>query len=176
MNTVVLFGITGGYIAEEIKRILAHYGMVAICGTRIENSFDSPYFLVVEYSTRVNIARGNGVVVLIGEIGDNCIFDIPNSYKGVVFSGDKKGLQLLQKRGITTLSCGMSQSDTLILSSISENTASICLQRKIITITGDVIEPREFPIKLKNKISDYALLAAIGILLLYGIEPKDIWY
>ena len=133
-------------------------------------------FLVAEYSTRVNIAKGSGVVVLLGEIGDNCIFDIPNNFKGVVYSGDKKGLQLLQKHGITTLTCGMCESDTLILSSISESTASVCLQRKIITVKGDIIEPREYPIRLKNKITDYALLAAVGILLLYGIEPNDILY
>lgn len=176
MNLVVLFGVTGGYIAEEIKRVLSHYGIISICGTSIEGKVTEPLFLVTEYSTRVNVARANGVVVLLGEIVDNCVLDVPNSFKGIVYSGDKNGLRLLQNTGITTLTCGMSERDTLILSSITENTASVCLQRKIITINGNVIEPREYPIRLKNKITDYALLAAIGILLLYGIEPNDLLY
>ena len=176
MNTVVLFGITGGYISEEIKRVLSHYGIFSICGTSIESNVKEPTFLVAEYSARVDISKGTGIVVLIGEIGNNCVLNIPSSYKGIAYSGDINALQLLKKNNITTLICGMCESDTLILSSISENRASICLQRKIITVNGEIIEPREYPIKLKNKITDYALLAAFGILLLSGIEPLDFCY
>ena len=31
MTTVILYGLTGGYVAEDIKRVLANYGLIAVC-------------------------------------------------------------------------------------------------------------------------------------------------
>lgn len=176
MNNIVLFGITGGYVADEIKRILSYYGVAAVCGTSVDVRASNPKFLSLEYSTRVNLKGGKGAVVLIGEISENSILEIPDNYKGIVYSGDNGALNLLQKNNITTITCGMSNKDTLILSSIGERTASVCVQRKIITLNGKIIEVGEYPVRLKNKITDYALLAAFGILLLCDIEPLDIEY
>lgn len=176
MNNVVLFGITGGYVADEIKRILSYYGIVAVCGTSVDVTSGKPNFLVLEFSTRINLKGGKGVVVLIGQISENSILETPDNYIGIVYSSDGAALNLLQKNNITTITCGMSSLDTLILSSIGERTASVCVQRKIITLSGRIIEPSEYPLHLKNKITDYALLAAFGILLLCDIEPLDIEY
>ncbi len=176
MTTVVLFGITGGYIADEIKRVLEHYGIIAISGSNIYEVEPEPKFLLVECSTRAKIDAGSGIIVMIGEIADSCRLAIPNEYKGVVYSSDKGALKILMNNNIQTIVCGMSEESTLILSSIGENTASVCLQRRIITLGGNTVEPAEYPVKLKNKITDYALLAAFAILLLSDIEPRDIEY
>ncbi len=176
LKTIILFGITGGYVADEIKRILSYYGIATVCGTSINLANTNPNFLVMEYSTRVNVKGGNGIVVLIGQITKNSVLDVPYNYKGIVYSSDKGALELLRDNNITAITCGMSSHDTLILSSIGERTASVCVQRKIITLSGKTIEAGEYPIRLKNKITDYALLAAFGILLMCDIEPLDIEY
>lgn len=176
MNTVILFGITGGYVAEEIKRIISHYGIVAICGTRVDIESSNPNFLIIEYSTRVNLNGGKGMVVFIGEVGTSCTLNVPKNFKGIVYSGDRGALEVLQRSGLDAITCGMSNKDTIILSSIGQSSASVCLQRKISTLDGNIVEPCEYPVRLKNKITDYALLAAFAILLLCGIEPKDIEY
>ena len=176
MNNVVLFGITGGYVADEIKRILSYYGIISVCGISIDVISSNPNFLLLEYSNKVVLKGGKGVAVLIGEISENSILEIPDNYIGVVYSGDSTALRLLQKNNITAITCGMSNLDTLILSSVGDNTASVCVQRQIITLSGKVIEAGDYPIRLKDKITDYALLAAIGILLLCDIEPLNIEY
>lgn len=176
MNNIILFGITGGYVADEIKRILGYYGIVSVCGSSVDVMSSNPNFLTFEYSKTASIKGGKGVVVLIGEISSNSVLEIPENYKGIVYSKDEQALKLLQKNNITTITCGMSNRDTLILSSIGERTASVCVQRKIITLSGRVIEAGEYLVHLKNKITDYAILAAFGILLLCDIEPLDIEY
>lgn len=176
MNNVILFGITGGYVADEIKRILSYYGVVSVCGTSVDVLSSNPNFLLLEYSNKINLKGGTGIAVLIGDISENSVLEIPDNYIGIVYSGDSTALQLLQKNNITTITCGMSNLDTIILSSAKERTASVCVQREIITLSGKIIEVGEYPIRLKNKITDYALLAAIGILLLCDIEPINIEY
>jgi len=176
MTTVILYGLTGGFVAEDIKRILSHYGLIYVCGSRIQEENSKPKYLIIEYTTTANIDTSDGIIVMTGEISSSSHLIIPQGYKGIVYSSDIGALELLKRNQVTTITCGMSSTDTLMLSSIGEDTASVCLQRKIITLSGKEIEPREYPVKLKERITDYALLAAFGILLLTDTEPQDIAY
>ena len=176
MTTVILYGLTGGYVAEDIKRVLANYGLIAVCGNHISEEKEEPKFLIIEYTTNANIETNSGIIVMTGDISKSFHLKIPEGYKGIVYSSEIGALELLRDNNVTTITCGMSNTDTLMLSSISENTASVCLQRKIITLSGREVEPREFPIKLIDRITDYALLAAFGILLLTDTELRDIEY
>ncbi len=176
MTTVVLFGITGGYVADEIKRVLSHYGIIAVNGTSICQMGNKPRFLLAECSARAKIETDSGIIVMIGEIAESCKLSVPKGYRGIAYQSDTAALRVLMKNGIETVVCGMGEENSLMLSSIGENTASVCLQRKIVTLGGNTVEPCEFPVRLKNKITDYALLAAFGILLLSDTEPRDIEY
>ena len=171
MITVVLYGITGGRVADEIKRILSHYGIISVRGTNIEEIKENAEFLLIECNTSANINSEKGIIVMTGEISESFQLKLPRTYKGIVFSSDRIALKKLMENKITTVSCGMSNKDTMVLSSVTDDTASVCLQRKIITINGNEVEPCEFPVKLKTPITDYALLAAFAILLLSDIKP-----
>lgn len=171
MITVVLYGITGGRVADEIKRILSHYGIISVRGTNIEEVKKEPEFLIIECTTSANINAQKGIIVMTGETSESFQLKLPQTYKGIVFSNDTLALKKLSDNKITTVTCGMSNKDTMVLSSVTDNTASVCLQRKIITLSGNEVEPCEFPVKLKTPITDYALLASFAILLLSDIKP-----
>lgn len=171
MITVVLYGITGGYVSQEIKNMLSEYGVVSVCGTNVEQYGKNAEYLIVECAMRAKIKTDGGIIVMIGEISDSCVLKIPQNFLGVVYSSDVGALKLLMDKKIKTVTCGMSNKDTIILSSVKENTASVCLQRKITSIGGKIIEPSEFPFKSEHKITDYALMASYAILLLSGNIP-----
>ena len=171
MTTVIVFGITGGFVSDEIKRVLSHYGLIEVCGSYIKKEHEKPEFLIIECASRAKVDVDNGIIVMIGEAGKSCVLDIPKSFIGIAYSKDLGSLELLKNSNITSLTCGMAADNTIMLSSIGENTASVCLQRSIKTLNGNIIEPQEYPVHLKEKITDYALMAAFGILLLSGIKP-----
>lgn len=176
MVTVIFYGLTGGFISEEINKIISDFGLISVCGSKITENGPSPLFLSIECNNRANIEAENGIIVTIGKITEDCKLKIKGNFKGVVFSSDKNALRLLKNNNIISITCGMSENDTLILSSITNDSAFICLQRKITTLSGNIIEPAEYKVILKNKITDYALLAASAILLLCDIEPDNLEY
>ncbi len=176
MITVVYYGLTCGFITEEISKILAKYGLLWVSGAKITSNCENPKFIAVECNYHADINIYEGIIVTIGKITDNCKLNIKGNYKGVVFSSDSTALRLLKENNITTITCGMASEDTLILSSITDSSAFICLQRRIEALSGNIIEPAEYKVTLTQKVTDYALLAAAAILLLCGIEPEGLEY
>lgn len=174
MVMVVLYGITGGFVADEIKEVLSKYGVLSLCGQRVQSFGKGNKFLVLEFATRADIRTDCGIIVTVGEIAESCFLKLPESFFGVVYSADKNALKLLKARKIKTVTCGMSTSDTVMLSSITKSTASVCLQRKITTVFGQTVDPQEFKVILHKKITDYALMASFAVMLLSGITPKII--
>jgi hypothetical protein len=67
---------------------------------------------------------------------------------------------------------GMSPKNTITLSSISEESCVLALQRELITIGGDVLERQE--IKIKGGLRPNSLLAVYGTLLILGYRISDI--
>ena len=64
-----------------------------------------------------------------------------------------------QKHHLRTLTCGLSSKDTLTLSSVTAESAVICLQREIGTLGGEVLEPYEIPVKLRRAVDRMELLS-----------------
>ena len=73
---------------------------------------------------------------------------------------------MLKDSPVPTLTCGMSPKDTLTLSSISDSSAVVSVQREIKDLNHQTIEPCEIKINYENRFSDYELLSACAVLLL----------
>ena len=69
------------------------------------------------------------------------------------------------------VSFGLSPKDTLTLSSLEEETIHLALQREIITLTGQRLDPQEFPLARKDQTALCPILACVGVQLLLGVEP-----
>ena len=70
------------------------------------------------------------------------------------------------------VSFGLSPKDTLTLSSLEEGTILLALQREIITLTGQRLDPQEFPLARKDHTALCPILACAGVQLLLGVEPE----
>ena len=73
-------------------------------------------------------------------------------------SHDKLAVRLACKFAVPSLTCGFSTHDTVTLSSITPDSAVVCLQRSFTTLDGTVCEPFELPIKLSGRFSNDHLL------------------
>lgn len=82
--------------------------------------------------------------------------------KVIVVAGadNRRVSRLLCGRPNPVVTCGTGLRDTLTLSSSAGDRAVLCAQRRIPTLTGELLEPFEFAVELKGKGINTALLAA----------------
>lgn len=94
---------------------------------------------------------------------------VPTGVVGVVGSHNKKGLECLMRSGVRTVTCGMSRRDTVTLSS-SVTHITVCLQRRLPSLAGGILEPGEFLVSSSHDDFCLLLLSAASRLLV-GLEP-----
>ena len=72
------------------------------------------------------------------------------------------------------VTCGLGASDALTLSSIREDGALLTLRTELTTLSGDILEPQEIPVRLSAASSPEpeALAAAAGAMLILGADAE----
>ena len=72
-------------------------------------------------------------------------------------------------RPCCAVSYGTSPRDTLTLSSLEGNQICLALQRELVTLAGEVVEPQELVLPFSPDTAPLPFLAAAGALLLLGL-------
>lgn len=92
----------------------------------------------------------------------------------IVSAENTEILKLLQNCSIHTIPCGLSDHNTITLASSTEESTVISLQRSITALTGEIIEPMEFPVspKLTPLLSRYLLMALCAVGCVTGSTQK----
>ncbi|WRS28831.1 hypothetical protein U6B65_06820 [Oscillospiraceae bacterium MB08-C2-2] len=93
---------------------------------------------------------------------------IPSQALAVVDSTNRELVHFVSKTKLPAITCGMASMDTITLSSITEESAVINLQRTITCLDGQLVEPQEIPIKLHSAAGKYAIMAAAAALIASG--------
>ena len=179
MNTVLLYGKKDSdlelVLFETIRAV--HYSILHITGNTISlipPQAVQPDFLVIDNFFVPNLLITKGIVVFKQGIS---VFqkgiDIPQDYIAVVDPENEEAIAMLKKNSMRTVTCGMSAKDTITYSSIDPECAIVSLQRELKTVGGEDLDPGEFPIKALSCKKDFALLAAVAVLLLSGIKLPD---
>lgn len=102
---------------------------------------------------------------------EECIPKHLNQSKNAVAVVQASNPKLVEKVSLTrlpALTCGLSTRDTLILSSINEDSAVLGVQRSIICFDGTVAEPQDIPIRLGGHMDTFTLMAAASVFILSG--------
>ena len=105
-----------------------------------------------------NIDSQNSIVVLLDIKGIE--IKIKKATACIVSSENGEALRQLSKNSVPCLTCGNNLSDSISLSSITDEKIIICQQRNIKTIDGEILEPREFPVSRENNCPIEILLLA----------------
>lgn len=94
------------------------------------------------------------------EVDDGCVV--------VAAMEDEAAAGYAARRGLRLLDCGLSSKASLTFSSIGVESGVVALQRSVIDLDGNSVEPLELPLGLHPK-PYYPMLAAVGVLLLGGM-------
>ena len=85
--------------------------------------------------------------------------------------GDRAEAVLARVRAETVVTCGLSQRDSLTLSSLSEPV--VCLQRALLRPDGGTVEPQEFPLPAALPAPAAELLPLLGLRLFQMPQTGD---
>lgn len=83
-------------------------------------------------------------------------------------------LNSLLKLPFSAICCGLSQRNTLTVSSMQSNEAVVSLQRELVSVFGNVVEPSDIPVKLDTQQTYYTVLASTAVHLLLDIAENAI--
>lgn len=87
-----------------------------------------------------------------------------------VFDGENRRITaFLQQSGGCGVDYGTSSRATVSLSSMDDSSATVGLQRNLVSAKGRVLEPCEIPVILHRKMSPRQVLSAVAVLLLADV-------
>ena len=171
VNTmVILFSNRKSAYEKEIIEILTACNGNYISDKTVCSGKGKLTVISVYKHTDLNIKTG--IAVLLDD-GDRFIKQtFPDGITGICDDTNETALKLFKQSGTPIISCGVNSRNTVTLSSMSDNTVFVTLQRALKDLRGNTIEPAEYKINTQKNYSPFSIAACVAILLIYGITPK----
>ena len=178
MILVVLYGdADDAQIGKELSAILAcHGGVLHIRSSQsVHHSPDGGQtdFVLYECDTAPRFETEKGIFVFKNKISRYAGLKVPKGWLAVVDAGNVSALSVLQKSGISAVTCGMSAKDTLNLSSSKEFSAVVSFQRQMYSLSGQEVYEQDVPVRLEKEMDPYVILSACAVLALADRQPQD---
>lgn len=170
MVTVFLAGDSKNDYGKQVCEILSSYvGVLHISGDKIGKYGRGLGVLLIEANSPqiTNLKKG---IVLLQKLENESELKIPNGFSVFVESENISALKMLEKTQAQIIVGGLTTRDTLSISSVSQKGPSVSLQREIVSIFGESIEPCELPINCSCEVDEFVLLAVATVLITGAIE------
>ncbi len=120
-----------------------------------------------------NFKNSKGIFVFKGSLGFKKDVVIPKEFITVVSANNRNAARILRKTDVFAITCGTSPKDTMSISSLDYLNAVVSLQRIIRSIDGEVIEPQDFIVRLKEETAIYPLLTALTVFVLCNKDKNE---
>ena len=117
--------------------------------------------------------NSKGIFVFKGSLGFKKDVVIPKGFIAVVSANNHSAASILRRINVFAITCGTSPKDTMSISSLDYLSAVVSLQRIIKNIDGEVIEPQDFIIRLKEETAIYPLLTALTVFVLCNKDQNE---
>lgn len=174
MRTIFLYGDRRDAVLRT-----ALLGALAQCGSVLyveEGVFfqapeEAPAFFVYECECLPSFSVSKGLLLMKNSCSGREL-SLPSGIWAVLESGNHSGACALRHQSAPVISCGCSARDTLSLASIEEDTAVLSLQRSVLTLGGNLVEPHDFAVMLQSKRHPHQILPIAMTLLLCGVSTE----
>lgn len=166
VNIILLGTKNSGQIVNFLKSKLAEFSEILVFEEdKIYSSGSNPHYFICHKANCKKIELPNAVII---PLDSTCLSSLSFVRAGSVFLLDSaldfSGAPLFEN--IKVVSCGFKTTDSLTLSSFTEESAVINLQRGLYNFLNEEEAPREFPIKLKQKYDYFYILAVFAVMLI----------
>jgi len=169
LTSVVLYGDRDIIFCNFLCKALSNFGKVSFIGESRILIDDNCDFLIIEKTGDISLLGESKFVIFNKHLSKT--LKICTKTTAIVSSSNEAALNYLSQSSQKTISCSMSTKDTISLSSITDESAVISLQRQLSDINGRIIEPHDMRVKLSEPADEYYICAAYALLLISGYEP-----
>ena len=168
---VILFSGRNCAAEKQLIEILSAHGANYISDKQVLQSGGD--FTVISEYKKTDIRLQSGVAVLIDDTDRFAEQRFPGGMIGICEDTNRRALEIFQKSGLPVITCGMNAKSTITFSSMGEHSLLVALQRGLTDRNGKQLYPEEFRVSLKKQYHPFAVMAALAILLVNGIRPKE---
>lgn len=177
MIPLIIFSETPERISAPLCSALSRFGGVAcFYQNGISLTADCARFAVVCAGRLGSVTAPCGALILrdpLPKLPQHENIAVSEGIVPVFLSGSRRARKLLRGCGNAAISCGMSECDTVTLSSVNDNgEALVSLRRNIDTPLGTVGEC-ETQVSMTSRIDSDDIMLVAAALLACGLEPPD---
>ncbi|WP_416201135.1 MAG: hypothetical protein ACFWUD_02355 [Thermocaproicibacter melissae] len=175
MTNVLLCGDpTDTSITDALIPALATYGGVCYFRSGVAEQYgENGHFCLLESVEVPKITLPRGILVLKDKLSATACAEVPDNFVCVIGSGNKQAAQMLCRSKAAVVTCGTGMTDTLSLAGIDSSSACVSLQRNLITLQGNLIEPLDFSVNLSQQRTPQQILFVSAVLLLAGVDVEQ---
>ncbi len=168
---VILFSDRNSKCEAEIKEILTKHGGQFISDKFIGDGNKDFTILSVYKNSNLEIEKGIAVFLDYKERFKSQV--LPKGIIGICENENRTALEIFKRNKIAVICCGLSNKNSITLSSIGNEQLFASLQRSVQNLNGEIIDPCEIKIKLTRDYLPFSVMASAAILILKGIVPKE---
>ncbi len=160
--------------AEALLPALSLYGGVCSSGTEDTDKHGKPtrYFFY-ESAEIPQIELKRGILILKNNIFQQHPVEVPKGFICVLEAGSLAPARLLYGSSAAVVLCGTGPRNTLSLSELNSSSALVSLQRSLMPLEGNLVEPCEIEVRLSAERSPQQILLVSAVLLLSGVDPDN---
>ena len=176
MTDIILCGDPGEKsVTQALLSSLARYGGVRFFSSeQVSESGASAEFLLCEFPSVPKIGLSRGILLLKNGLRPQKEpVSLPNGLFCVLESQNRQAAEQLQGSGAVVVSCGTGVKETLSVAGLESTGATISLQRNLVTLGGNVLEPHDFNVTFSVPRSPYQALFVSAALLLAGVDSQS---
>jgi hypothetical protein len=134
---------------------------------------DSARYFLYESDTVPKIGMKRGILLLKDKLCETMPVQVPDGFVGVIGSRNAQAARMMCGSGASVVTCGTGPKDTLSLAGLDTSAACVSLQRNLVTLDGELLEPHDFSITLLQRRSPEQVLAVSAVLLLSGVDSEQ---
>ena len=134
---------------------------------------DKMKFLVYDCEKLPQIELDSGIILFKNSFNASEQIKIPSRFLCILEMKNVHAAELLNSTGTAAITCGMNSKDTLSVAGLDETSATLSLQRSVMTVDGNILEPHDFTVRLMSKLSPNRILAVCAVLLICGIDSAN---
>ena len=160
MTTIILYGNANDEVLRKmiLNSFSRFFHIIWLNQNEIKNYGKGKELLLIETSHIESVHLENGIFILKENADPRTIKDLSKDIITIVHSENREHVTFLSNFQSPAISCGMFEKDTFTFSSISQEDAIVSLQRPIMALTKNKVEPCEMPVDFSGPCNEYALL------------------
>jgi hypothetical protein len=172
-NVLLCGDATDTSITNALIPALATYGGVCYFRPGVAEQYgEAGHFFLCESVEVPKINMPRGILVLKDKLSAFPSAEVPDDFVCVIGSGNQQAVKMLCRSKAAVVTCGTGMTDTLSLAGIDASCASVSLQRNLITLQGNVIEPLDISVNLRQERTPQQILFVSAVLLIAGVDAE----